>query len=397
MKSKIIALALFVITTAVVVFFPPLETTGAATVPPQPNPGANARPRIEVVFVLDTTGSMGGLIKAAKEKIWSIASSMATARSAPEIKMGLVAYRDRGDAYVTRVVDLSDDLDSVYATLMDFRAAGGGDGPESVNQALYEAVHSISWSQDQKAYKVVFLVGDAPPHMDYLNDVKYPQTLATAKHRGIVVNAIQAGNLNQTAASWRQIAQLGAGRYFQVGQAGNAVAIATPYDRKLADLSARLDATRLSYGTPEQQLKQRRKNQATRKLRATASVQSQARRAAFNVSKSGRINRLGKGDLIDDIDSGRVELSTVAPASLPQSLRAMAPVERQAVIKKKAELRKNLERQIRRQTAQRAAYLKQKVKALGGAKDSLDVKLYGAVREQAASKGLVYEADAPRY
>ena len=117
---------------------------------PPVDPLTNQRPLVEVVFVLDTTGSMSGLIQAAKEKIWSIATTLAPAQPAPEIRMGLVAYRDRGDDYVTRVVDLSDDLDSMYATLMDFRAAGGGDGPESVNQALHDAVHRISWSQDGK-------------------------------------------------------------------------------------------------------------------------------------------------------------------------------------------------------------------------------------------------------
>ena len=157
---------------------------------------------IEVVFALDTTGSMGGLIQAAKEKIWSIATTMSQAQPAPTIKMGLVAYRDRGDDYVTKVVDLSEDLDSVYATLMDFSAGGGGDGPESVNQALYDAVNKVSWSQQADAYRVVFLVGDAAPHMDYQDDVKYPQTLATAKAKGITVNTIQAGNNHDTQLVW---------------------------------------------------------------------------------------------------------------------------------------------------------------------------------------------------
>ncbi len=156
MKSKIITIALFLFTAATVIGYPlfkdktnnPIDTL--TTILPQAD-----KARIEVVFVLDTTGSMSGLIQAAKEKIWSIASTMASAQSAPEIKMGLVAYRDRGDDYVTRVVDLSSDLDSMYATLMDFKAGGGGDGPESVNQALYDAVHKISWSKDQDTYKVV--------------------------------------------------------------------------------------------------------------------------------------------------------------------------------------------------------------------------------------------------
>ena len=90
--------------------------------------------------MLDTTGSMSGLIHAAQEKIWSIASTLAQAQQAPEISMGLVAYRDRGDAYVTQVVDLDRDLDSMYSKLMDFRAAGGGDGPEAVNEALEAAI-----------------------------------------------------------------------------------------------------------------------------------------------------------------------------------------------------------------------------------------------------------------
>ena len=127
MKSKILGMALFAITLAVVAYYPHLQ---AKTIVPDATPNiaidTGQTPKIDVVFVLDTTGSMGGLIKTAKEKIWAIASTMASAQPTPELRIGLVAYRDRGDAYVTRVVDLSDDLDSVYATLMDFQADGGG-------------------------------------------------------------------------------------------------------------------------------------------------------------------------------------------------------------------------------------------------------------------------------
>ncbi|MDH3282706.1 MAG: VWA domain-containing protein, partial [Gammaproteobacteria bacterium] len=254
MKSKLIALALFVFTAGTVAVYPLAQSHGTVVVvDPNPMaPVATQADKLEVVFVLDTTGSMGGLIETAKDKIWSIANTMASAQSAPQIKMGLVAYRDRGDAYVTRVVDLSTDLDSMYATLMDFRADGGGDGPESVNQALYDAVHKISWSQDQNAYRVVFLVGDSPPHMDYQDDVKYPQTLALAKQKGIVVNTIQCGRNGRALQAWQQMAQLGDGRYFQVEQAGGAVALATPFDEELAEMSRKLDDTRLYYGSVEQ-------------------------------------------------------------------------------------------------------------------------------------------------
>ena len=205
MKTKLFAAMLFIITAATVLFLPMVQGKNAKPLPIGMHPAvatAQQGNKIEVVFVLDTTGSMGGLIQAAKEKIWSIASSMASAQQAPEIKMGLVAYRDRGDAYVTKMVDLSKDLDSVYAALMGFSADGGGDTPESVNQALYEAVNRISWSQEQGVYRVVFLVGDAPAHMDYQDDVKYPVIVEQAKAKGILINTIQCGIDTHTTQEW---------------------------------------------------------------------------------------------------------------------------------------------------------------------------------------------------
>jgi Mg-chelatase subunit ChlD len=223
MKTNILVSGLVLATFGAVLLYPTIRGNAAGTVPP-PTIVAPAAKRVEVVFVLDTTGSMSGLIHAAKEKIWSIASTLAQAQQAPEISMGLVAYRDRGDAYVTQVVDLNRDLDSMYAKLMDFAAGGGGDGPEAVNEALEAAIERMSWSDDQGTYRVVFLVGDAPPHMDYQDDVKYPQVVAAAKAKGIVVNTIQCGNAADTVAPWRHIASLGGGRYFTVEQAGSAVA-----------------------------------------------------------------------------------------------------------------------------------------------------------------------------
>jgi len=404
MKSKILAIALFSTTVASVAFYPVYQGLGAVTpieqLPvkiPVTNPVANNSNRIDVVFVLDTTGSMSGLIQAAKEKIWSIATTMASANSAPEIRVGLVAYRDRGDAYVTKVVDLSSDLDTMYATLMDFQAKGGGDGPESVNQALNDAVESMSWSQDKQAYKVVFLVGDAPPHMDYQDDVKYPVSLALARDKNIVINTIQAGSSSSATKNWQHIAQLGQGQYFQVGQSGNAVAIASPFDEKIAKLSKKLDGTRLYYGNEEEKARQLKKVESTDKLHASATVETRARRATFNASTSGSINFLGEGGLVDDITSGRVDLSSIKKEELPKPLQALAPAAQKARISEMAERRNELQSEIRQLADKRTDYLKKKVKEDGGAKDSLDEKVYSAIREQAGKLGMVYEKDTADY
>ncbi len=406
MKTKIIAFSLFAFTGAAVAAYndgqpwgvpPQTQIDPVPVTQPTVNPITNQRPRVEVVFALDTTGSMGGLIAAAKEKIWSIATTLASSDPAPEIRMGLVAYRDRGDTYVTKVIPLSNDLDSIYAALMDFKADGGGDGPESVNQALYDAVHGITWSQDPNAYKVVFLIGDAPPHMDYQDDVKYPATIAAASAQGIVINVVQAGQNSLTKREWTRIAQLGDGAYFQVGQSGNAVALATPFDKKLAELSAKLDSTRLYYGDDEEKAEKQRKMNATDKLHVGSSLAARARRATFNASKSGEANQFGEGELVDDVASGRVDLSDIEYHALPEAIQAMTPAEQKALIKETSAKRKELQSRIGDLAEQRTEYLKKKVEEMGGAKDSLDHKIYGAIREQAASKGLHYDEDKVNY
>ncbi len=396
MKTKLLGIALFGLTLAAVFYYPQLNAKHIGVDPTDdPGPVLTQSPRIDVVFALDTTGSMGGLIQTAKEKIWSIATTMSNAQQAPEIRIGLVAYRDRGDAYVTKIVDLSSDLDSVYATLMDFQADGGGDTPESVNQALFDAVHRMSWSQDEQAYRVIFLVGDAPPHMDY-DEVRYPEIVAAARRKGIVINAIQCGEIPSAVRPWTKIASLGGGEFFRVEQAGGAVAFETPFDEEIAELAAELDNTRLYYGSAEDKEKMHDKMTATEKLNKGSSVAARARRGVFNASVGGRKNLLGDNELVADVASGKVALDELEEDALPESLKPMAPEEQEAYVATLAEKRSDLKRRIQALSDDRDSYLEKKVEEAGGLESSLDRQLYDAVREQAGEAGLEYR-DGPSY
>ena len=212
-----------------------------------------------------------------------------------------------------------------------------------------------------------------------------------------MVNAIQAGGARATSQEWKKIATFGAGEYFQVDPSGSAVAIATPYDKKLARLSHELDATRLYYGDSETRAKKDGKLAATRKLHASASVASRARRAAFNISGSGAANLLGDSELVDDVSSGRVDLDEIKREDLPEPMQALAPAAAKALIQERAEQREQLQAEIRELAQQRSDFLKEKVEESGGAEASLDDRIYGAVRNQAAAKGLKYDVAAPAY
>ena len=401
MKTRLLIPAVFVLTAVAVLAYPltragtnPVIAPVAPAVVAPTLAAANGKPRIDVVFVLDTTGSMGGLIQGAKENIWSIASSMAQAKPTPELRIGLVAYRDRGDEYVTRTVDLSSDLDSMFATLMDFKADGGGDGPESVNQALHDAVHRISWSQDKDAYKVIFLVGDAPAHTDYANDVQYPETIAAATALGVVVNTIQVGSDAGTNAEWQRIAALNQGEFFKVDQSGGALAVSTPFDDKLAELSRELDETRMFYGDADKRQELDAKVAATDKLHAMSTTGSRVKRAMFNASAAGKDNLLGENELVDAIASGRIELADVPETELPAPMRSLSKEEQVSMVKEKAEKRDQLNEQIAAMGRQRNDYLASELKTREGADDSLDDHIYGVVKAQAGKKGMNYDAPA---
>ena len=354
-----------------------------------------AKPRVEVVFVIDTTGSMSGLIQAAKQKVWAIANTLATARPTPEIKMGLVAYRDRGDQYVTKHTKLTDDLDAVYADLMNYKAEGGGDTPESVNQALYEAVTQQPWSTDAKTYRVIFLVGDAPPHMNYADDVKYPETCRKAAAAGIVINAIQCGNIiAETAPFWTEIAQKSEGRYFRVEQSGSAIVASTPFDAPLAEASKKLDEGRVYYGDAAFQLKQADRARTAERIAAEAPAAAVATRASFNAGEAGRRNFAGSQELVTDVADGKVKLGDVKEESLPENLRKMSPKEREEFVAQKLAERQKLQDQVKDLAAKRQKFMEEEAKKSAG-KPSLDQGIFDSIKEQAGKRGIQYNQGGP--
>jgi len=345
---------------------------------------ATGKPKVEVVFCLDTTGSMGGLIEGAKAKIWSLCNQIVSGKPTPDLRVGLVAYRDKGDAYVTQIYDLSDDLDGIHAKLKTFTAGGGGDEPEHVNQALYDAVHKIKWSDDKRTLKIIFLVGDAVPHMDYTDDVKYPQTCQKAVEKGIIINAIQCGGSASCAAAWKDIASKAEGSYAAIPQSGGVVAIATPFDAELAKLNRELDSTTLAYGGESIR---KRAAEALSESRALAPAAA-ADRAAF----AGRTGKTVKGDLLDALKRKEVTLQGLKETELPEELRKLKTLEqRQEYLNKIEKQREELSKKAVELDKKRAEYIAQELKKKGkDAKDSFDTSVLDMLRKQAKKFGIAY-------
>ncbi|MFH1422463.1 MAG: VWA domain-containing protein [Planctomycetota bacterium] len=349
-------------------------------------------PAVEVVFVLDTTGSMGGLIEGAKQKIWSIVNKIAGGKPTPTIKIGLVAYRDLGDEYVTKVTDLSEDLDAIFKTLKSFCASGGGDTPESVNQGLNEAVTKIKWSLDKKTLKIIFLVGDCPPHMDYQNDVKYQETCKDAVTKEIIINTVQCGNISDTARIWQEIARLGEGSYIQIAQSGGVVTVATPYDEKLGKLARDMDKTTVFSGEKKEREKAAKILEDSADSAESLSAPAAADRAEFK-AKSASVSggHYAESDLVDKAEKGELDLSQYSEERLPEEMKKMSKEEQEKYIAAKVEERKKIKIKIEELSKQRDEYIKKELEKNGKAKDSFDNKVMDSIKEQASKKGIKYE------
>ncbi len=341
-------------------------------------------PKVEVVFCLDTTGSMGGLIEGAKQKIWAICNQIAGGKPVPDLKVGLVAYRDKGDEYITKVFDLTDDLDAIHGHLKKFVAAGGGDEPEHVNQALHDAVHKVKWSTDKKTLRIIFLVGDAAPHMDYTDDVKYPETCKKAVEKGIIVNTIQCGGSASCMKYWKDIAVKSEGSYAAIPQAGGVVAIPTPFDGKLAEINRGLADTTVTYGRPAFRMAAESKAADAKTLPTGAA----ADRAGF-AGKSGK--GAAKGDLIDDLEEKKTDLKKLKESELPEALKKLkTPKEREEYLAKMKKKRAELNKEAVELDKKRSAYIAEEMKKKGKGKDSFDSSVLEMLRKQAKKFEIAY-------
>jgi len=167
---------------------------------------------LDILFVLDTTGSMGEEIQRLKTTIEMINLNLTSLSSQPKVRFGMVLYKDRDDAYITKTVPLTESLDEFQSALNRVNASGGGDHPEDLQSALVESMKGINW--DSNGIRLAFIITDAPPHIDYGQDYTYVNAAQEARQKGIKIFSVGTGGLNIMGEYiLRQIAQYTYGKY----------------------------------------------------------------------------------------------------------------------------------------------------------------------------------------
>ncbi len=342
---------------------------------------------VDVVICLDVSNSMDGLIASAKIKLWDIVNDLARIKPSANLRVGLYSYGNDGydmkNGWIRKELDLTRDLDALYQKLNALTTNGG---TEYVTRVCRDALKEQKWSTNKDALRLIFVCGNEPASQDPL--VKLKDAASLAKEMDVVINPIFCGPDNdKDATDWKEFAKLCGGRFASINQdKGATIAVVTPQDKELTELSAKLNKTYLCYG---REGKEKASNQVTQD--ANAAKLGAGVSAARAQSKATGVYNCEAWDLVDRMkNDAKFDIKKLTLEELPEDMKKMTPDEREAHIKKMASEREGLQKQINELTVKRQAYLSEYQKKNPSSADkAFDDAVRGAIRDQAKGKGIV--------
>lgn len=345
--------------------------------------------QVDLVLCLDTSNSMDGLIDSAKRKLWDIVNQFGKARPVPELRVALYSYGN--DSYspstgwVRQETGLTSDLDKVSEKLFGLRTQGGTEYVGRVSQA---ALNGLDWTKEPGALRIMFVCGNEPADQD--QEVKLAALAESAVRQNVIINTIYCGPRNHSEAQgWKYLAERAEGRFSAIEQDSASVVIAAPQDKKLAELSSKLNETYVFYGSSAsaRKVNQSLQDHNLRALGGAGGLSASADRA---IAKAGANYRMTDADLVDryQIDP-KLDFSKLPENELSDELKKLNPAERKAHVEKQLQAREQIKREINQLSKERAEYLKaeeQKQSKQSGS--TLDEALRGIIREQSARQGI---------
>lgn len=344
-------------------------------------------PLIQVALLLDTSGSMQGLIEQAKVQLWSIVSELAKARKdgqAPEFYVALYEYGKDSipakEGYIRQILPFTNDLDKLSEQLFPLRTNGG---QEYCGMVIKRAAEELLWVDSPSSLRLIFVAGNEPFTQ---GTVDFEASCASAAARDISINTIFCGNNKEGIDSkWQRGAEIGKGSYFNIDQNLAAVAnINAPQDEEILKLNTSLNGTYLAYG---QDGKMRQELQT--------SLDKGMKDAAGNAGAVARANGKATGlyrndswDLIDGYTQKTIKLEELKKEDLPEIMQTMTLEEQKAYIEKMAAERKIVQEQMIKLNVERAAFVEAELKKLGGeGEKTLQEATIEAIRVQANKCG----------
>ena len=339
---------------------------------------------IQVALLLDTSGSMNGLIEQAKSQLWNILNTLSRIQKGnqeAELQIALYEYGNpsttNSEFQIHQLSEFTTDMDLISEKLFSLSTNGGD---EYCGAVIKKSLEDLEWN-DNESMKMIYIAGNEAFTQ---GPIHYSEACAQAKSKGIVVNTIFCGNQSDgIRALWNNGAFAGGGDYINIAHNEATVYISTPYDDKIEKLNSQLNDTYIPYGDKgsEKQRNQRRQD-------TNASMYSRSNVADRISFKSSKKYKSEDWDLIDAYNKDKSILKSADIKS--DKYKSMTIEDLEANIEAVSIERESVQKQIRALDNQRREYKASEAKKnKGGIKNSLQQSILKTIEMQAKKKGFV--------
>jgi hypothetical protein len=341
-------------------------------------------PTIQVAILLDTSGSMDGLIKQAKSKIWNIINELSKANKSNEditLQVGLFEYGKQSiskhEGFLQMLLPLSNDLDLLSEKLFALKTNGGD---EFAGKVILESINRMQWSDHKDDLKLIIIAGNESFEQ---GDIPVEFSINKALDNNIIVNTVFCGNYdNGINLGWKKAAEKSGGKYLNIKQNNQIIRIITPYDDQIIILGNKLNNTYIGYGSQGKIKKERQKTQDS-----NAIMESKAMMADRSISKASKQYKNDSWDITSVYENDEDAGIKVAKEQ-SEHFKNMSNKDIKAEIEIKAKERINIKGKISSLEKKRTDYINKNKK-----KDANDFGsvLLKNVKEQAINKGFIFK------
>lgn len=343
--------------------------------------------KIQVALLLDTSSSMDGLIDQAKSRLWEIVNTLTTLKyegKTPEIEIALYEYGNDGlsekSNYIRQITPLSTDLDLISEKLFALRTNGGS---EYCGAVIQNAAKELKWAPENNSMKLIYIAGNEEFNQ---GKISYKEAVSGALKNDIYVNTIFCGNKTEGIDTfWKDGADRGKGKYFNIDSDKAVQYIATPYDEEITKCDEKMNKTYINYGSKgaEKKMNQVMQDQNAKKVSA-ANYTNRA------VSKSKAVYKNESWDLVDKTKQDPEAISKMKKEELPAEFKDKSEAEIKAIITEKTKEREAIQKEISVLAKKRQEYINTEAKKTKN-QDDLGNAINTSVMAFAKVKGYTVE------
>ena len=343
--------------------------------------------KIQVAILLDTSGSMDGLIEQAKSRLWNIVNTLTTLKysgKTPTIEIGLYEYGNDGISaeknYIRQVTPLTTDLDLISEKLFSLRTNGGS---EYCGAVIDAANKELKWDDGKNNMKLVYICGNEGFNQGPIN---YKEAISDALKKGIYINTIFCGNQDEgIKLLWKDGADVAQGKYFNINSNQTIQYIATPYDVRINELNIKINLTYIGYGA---QGEAKKMNQAVQDKNAESISAANSTERAVSKSKAAYTNT--NWDLVDRVKEDEDAISKIKAEEMPAELKGKSTTEIKKIVVEKTKEREAIQKEIAELAKKRQDFIDAEAKKQN-TKDDLGNAISNSIIELAKTKKYTVE------